>query len=262
MPNNRVAWATLIAVLAFPNVFWAASYDFLTVTTTGAQSSQFNSLNGNGVITVSDIWTSGSPAGLENANSAIFPSQFETLFPGSGQVQGHLYQTNTNSSSTMTFDLTGYNLNSTTVFGIWNIIDESLDVVYNIQLRDSGNNLVSPTTFNLIGNQDNETQVAGRTQLVLDTATGNLQIGALINPSGTHTNAAFFDNIPIGTKQIIITSNIGNLSTGDGVGLYFAEVHPVPEPSSIILACFGLAAVFCRAKKTSAQPGSCLRRCE
>jgi hypothetical protein len=123
-------------------------------------------------------------------------------------------------------------------------------VVYNIQLLDSGNNLVDPTTFNLIGNQDNETQVAGRTQLVLNTSTGDLEIGALINPNGTHTNAAFFDNIPIGTKQIVITSNIGNLSTGDGVGFYFAELHPVPEPSSIILSCLGLVAVFLGSRKT------------
>lgn len=256
MPNKRIALATVIAVLILPNVFLAASYDFLTVTTTGAQSSQFNSLNGNGVITVNDIWTSGSPTAQENGNSLIFPSQFQTLFPGSGQVQGHLYSTNINSSSTMTFDLTGYNLTSTTVFGIWNIIDQASNV-YNIQLRDSGNNLVSPTTFNLIGNQDNETQVAGRTQLLLDTATGNLQIGAVINPSGTHTNAAFFDNIPIGTKQIIITANLGNFATGDGVGLYFAELRPVPESSSsIILLCLGLAAVFLRIKKDNPKAGS------
>jgi hypothetical protein len=256
MPNKRVALAAVIAVLAFPSVFLAAPYDFLTVTTTGVQSSQFTSPNGNGFITVTDAWSGGGPAALENVNSAIFPSQFQTLFPGSGQVQGHLYQTNTNSSSTMVFDLTNYSLTSATVFGIWNIIDESFAVVYNIQLLDSGSNLVDPTTFNLIGNQDNETQVAGRTQLVLNTSTGDLQIGALINPNGTHTNAAFFDHIAVGTKQIVITSNIGNLSTGDGVGFYFAELHPVPEPSSIILSCMGLVAVFLGTKKNNRKAAS------
>ena len=84
MPNKRLAWVTVIAAFAFPNVFLAATYDFLTVTTTSLQSSQFTSPNGNGFITVSDTWTSGGPAALENVNSAISPSQFQTLFPGSG----------------------------------------------------------------------------------------------------------------------------------------------------------------------------------
>jgi hypothetical protein len=54
-----------------------ASYDFLTVTGNdlggNAAFSQFNSLNGNGVITVTHAYTAGSPAASDNINSAIFP---------------------------------------------------------------------------------------------------------------------------------------------------------------------------------------------
>jgi hypothetical protein len=66
--------------------------------------------------------------------------------------------------------------------------------------------------------------------------------GALLNAGGTHMDAAFFDNIPAGTKQIIVYGNLAPLNLiGDGVGYYFAEV--VPEPSSFVLCGLGLAAL-------------------
>ncbi len=72
----------------------SASYDFLTITGNNlggnAAFSQFQSLNGNGMIDVTHSYSAGSPAALDNINTAIFPSQFEALFPGTGQVQGHL----------------------------------------------------------------------------------------------------------------------------------------------------------------------------
>src|SRR5687768_1652578 len=122
-----------------------ASYDFLTITGNNiggnAAFSQFNSLNGNGVITVTHSYSAGSPAASDNINSAIFPSQFEALFPGTGQVQGHLSQMNDNSIATATFDLTGYNLSPETVFGIWNISDEGFGQPhYRVELVDSLNN--------------------------------------------------------------------------------------------------------------------------
>jgi len=70
MPNNRVALAAVIAGLAFPGVGLASVCAFLTITTTGVQSSQFISLNGNGIIAVSDTWTSGSDRAGESDNNA------------------------------------------------------------------------------------------------------------------------------------------------------------------------------------------------
>jgi hypothetical protein len=224
-----------------------AAYDFLTITGNNlggnAAFSQFQSVNGNGVINVTHSYSAGSPAVSDNINSAIFPSRFEALFPGTGQVQGHLAQTNDNSISTVTFDLTGYNLSPQTVFGIWNITDEaSGQPHYRVELRDSLNTPQPPTTFNLIGKQDNETQVAGRSRLDMDLSTGNLTATVLINPSGTHSNAAFWDNLPVGTQRIIVYGNLPDLNTGDGVGYYFAEVH-IPEPSGIVLSIAGLSCI-------------------
>ena len=84
--------------------------------------------------------------------------------------------------------------------------------------------------------------------MVMNTSTGEITPGALINSFGTHTDAAFWDNIPVGTKQIIVYGNLPPLNTlGDGVGYYFAEV--VPEPSSFafsVLGLFSLGIFGCR----------------
>jgi hypothetical protein len=239
--------AILLALVGGMSSTALASYDFLTVTGNNlggnAAFSQFNSLNGNGVITVTHSYTAGSPVEFDNVNSAIFPSQFEALFPGTGQVQGHLSQMNDNSIATVTFDLTGYNLSLETVFGIWNITDEGFGQPhYRVELIDSLNNPQPPTSLNLIGNQDNETQVAGRRRLDMDLATGNLTSTVLINPSGTHSDAAFWNNIPLGTQKIIVYGNLPNLATGDGVGYYFAEVH-IPEPTGVVLSVAGLSGI-------------------
>ena len=73
-----------------------------------------------------------------------------------------------------------------------------------------------------------------------DRHTGEITFGALLNASGTHTNASFWDQIPAGTKQIVVYCDLPQLnSIGDGVGYYFAEV--VPEPASFgALALSGL----------------------
>ena len=77
----------------------------------------------------------------------------------------------------------------------------------------------------------------------LNTATGDITAPTLINAGGTHTDAMFFDGIPTGTQQIIVTANLPPLNTiGDGVGYYFAEV--VPEPSSFVLCALGLVSLF------------------
>lgn len=236
--GGRRALAAAIVFLGSASASLAVNYDFLPVSVTGAASSKFQSVNGNGVINVTDAFSSGGAGAQDNVNTAIFPSSFPTLFPGSGQVQGHLAQTVYNHTSVITFDLTGYTLSSNTVFGIWNITDEVRPpaggpAVYNVQLIDASNTQVPPSTFTLLGNEDNATQVAGHTQLLMNTATGDLSPGAVINSGGTHTDAAFWYNIPTTTKKIIVYGNLPPLNTiGDGVGYYFAEVH-VPEPASI-----------------------------
>ena len=238
--RSRRALAGAIIFLASTSASLAVQYDFLTVATTGLDTSQFISLNGNGFIDVSHVHTAGGAGVADNNNALIFPSQFTTLFPGTGLVQGHLAQTVYGHTSLVVFDLTNYNLSPTTVFGIWNTTDEVQLPAYRVQLIDSSNNTVSPTTFNLIGNQDNQTQVQGRHQLVMNTLTGDITAGALLNPNGTHMDAAFWDNIPVGTKQIFVLGNLPPLNPiGDGVGYYFAEVV-IPEPSSFVISALGL----------------------
>jgi hypothetical protein len=245
--------SAFILVLAVTSLGRAAVYDFLPVTSTGPSTSQFVSGNGNGVINVSHTFSSGGAGVDDNNNPAINPSQFTTLFPGTGLVQGHVAQTVYNHTSVVTFDLTGYALSTSTVFGIWNISDEVSppvggNPVYRVELIDSSNTAQMPSTFNLIGNQDNQTQVSGRHQLDLNTSTGELSWGALINAGGVHTDAAFWDNIPVGTKKIIVYGDLPALNLiGDGVGYYFAEV--VPEPGSVALlgvAGIGLLRRRCR----------------
>jgi len=241
---RRLALTTALAFLGSISTALPAAYDFLTVASTGTYTSQFTSMNGNGVINATDAFSAGGAGLSENINTAIYPSQFSTLFPGTGLVQGHLAQTVYANTSVVTFDLTGYALSATTVFGMWNTTDEVSPAVggppvYQIQLLDAFNNLVSPTTFNLIGNQDNQTQVAGRHQMVMNPLTGEITPGALINAGGIHTDAAFWNNIPAGTKQIIVYGNLPPLNPlGDGVGYYFAEV--VPEPSGFAFLALGL----------------------
>lgn len=129
------------------------------------------------------------------------------------------------------------------MFGIWNTTDEITLPAYNVQVLTVTNTLAPPTTFNLIGNQDNQGQVAGRSMEQLNTATGDITAPTIINNSGTHTDAMFFNGIATGTKEIIVTGHLGPLNNvGDGVGYYFAEI--VPEPTSIALVGLSLAGLL------------------
>jgi hypothetical protein len=241
---RRAALAAVVLALGAAKTTLAVQYDFLPINATGTFTSTFTSNNGNGVITVTDSFPGGGAGAANNNNAAIFPSQFTTLFPGTGQVQGHLAQTVYGFRSVVTFDLTGYNLSPSTVFGMWNTTDEVTapvggSPVYQVQLIDANGNQVNPT-FNLIGNQDNQTQVAGRHRMLMS-ATGEITFGALLNPNGTHTDAAFWDNIPAGTKQIKVFADLPTLnSIGDGVGYYFAEAVPEPAMMSTLAVVGGM----------------------
>ncbi len=244
-----------LAIVVFAVVFTTASvshavqYSFLPVNATGTYTSQFTSSYGNGVINVTDAFPNGGAGMDENNNPAIYPNNFTNLFPGTGLVQGHLAQTIYNYSSSVTFNMSTYNLSQSTVFGIWNITDEVSpgpggQPVYQLAMLDSNMNPLPLTSLNYLGNTDNLTQVAGKHQLDINYSTGELFPGAVINGgNGIHTDAIFWNNIPQGTKQIVVYANLPPLNTiGDGVGYYFAEV--VPEPASISLLAAGGAGLL------------------
>lgn len=263
---RRLALATATIFLGSTSLSLAATYPgyaFLTL------SSATNNLPGNaafcqftgtnGVIDATHFFPSASGVGADdNNNPLIFPSTFTNTFPGTGPVQGHLAQTVYANQSVVTFDMRGYTITPNTVFGMWNTTDEVTrpvggNPVYEVKLLDNTNTLVSPSTFSYMGNQDNQTQVQGKHSLVMTTSTGEVTFGGSINGGvGTHTDAAFWRNIPITTQEIRVYADLPSLNTiGDGVGYYFAEL--VPEPSSFVLCAFGifsLGATFRRRRRS------------
>ncbi len=265
--SRRLALAMVVIFLGSTVASAALTYDFLTVTGNGigngnGSTSQFTSPNQLGVINVthsfSPIGPGIGPAPNNNNNPLLFPSEFTTLFPGSGQVQGHLAVTQygktingvpTNSTSTVTFNLTGYTI-SKTVFGIWNTTTEVAQPAYRVEAIVN-NVLGPPSGFQYVGNSQNlNSGVTGIRKLDMNLATGNLtavlpaQPGP--GPQFVHSDAAFWE-IPAGTQQIIVHGNLGVINTnfaGDGVGYYFAEC--VPEPSACLLMLTGLCGLLIR----------------
>jgi hypothetical protein len=229
-------------------------YVFLTISGNNVSGnnafSQFSGVNGQ--INVHHTFSAGGAGTADNQNFAagFHPGQFTILFPGTGVVDGHLAQTVYNHTSLIEFDMSNYTITPNTVFGMWNTSDEVSapaggNPVYRVQLIDNTNTQVNPTTFSYMGNQDNQTQVQGRHSLVMNTSTGEVTFGGTINGGvGTHTDAAFWRNIPIGTQKILVYGDLPPLNPiGDGVGYYFAELVPEPCSSSLaMLALCGLAA--------------------
>ena len=247
----------------------AAQYDFLSVSgnwpqTGNAAATTFSSNNLNGVITVSHIFSSPAAVGYaDNDNALIFPSQFTSLFPGTGQVQGHLAMTvygdpnglppggNINTSQVI-FDLTAYTgYLPDLMFGIWNTTTEVGSPVYNVQLMNASNVIVSPSTVAVYGNADNTGSggVLGLHQMLFTSSSGDISFSnAILNPSGVHTDAMFLYGIPLSTKEIIVTANLPPLNTiGDGVGYYFAEqVVPIPPAVWLFGSALGVMGVMRR----------------
>jgi hypothetical protein len=229
---------------------------FLTVLTNpnGPDTSQFNSLNNHGYIDVTHVHSAGGAAAQDNANNAIL-NKFELLFPNTGLVDGHLAQTHYNSQLEVHFDLSNYNITPRTIFGIWNTSDEvswppsgpggQAPPVYSLKVMQ--NNVIGPpTTFALIGNQNNEASVMAHTQLLMDPTTGDITPGAVIG-GGVHMNAAFWKKIPTNAQEIILYGNLPPLNAiGDGIGFYFADV---PEPTTALLASFALMFLATRARR-------------
>jgi hypothetical protein len=246
--KKRFALALAAIFLAPMSASFAAvwpGYQFLTISnSSGAGNTAFTQFSGaNGVINVSHSFSTGGAGGADNNNALISPSQFTNTFPGTGQVQGHLAQTVYNHTSVVTFDLTNYLITPDTAFGMWNTTDEVSpppggNPVYRVQLIIN-NNQVNPSSFFLMGKQDNQTQVQGRHELDM-ALNGDITPGVTINGGiGTHTSATFWKNIPTNTQKIIVYGDLPPLNNiGDGVGYYFAEL--LPEPSSILFSIIGL----------------------
>jgi hypothetical protein len=246
---QKLATLSLVGLIwGFASLAQAVQYDFLSVSGNNIPGnsalSTFSSNNSLGSINV----THSSPlinawGTQDNINSAIYPSSFPILFPGTGIVQGHLAMSmygpavGSFNVTQVTFDLTPYNGNlQSLVFGIWNTTDQVNNPAYSVQLLVN-NNLQAPT-FNYFGNEDNASQVSGAHKITLQ-ANGDLVWTTPLGGS-THTDAIFIDNLPVGTTQIIVTGHLGPLNNiGDGVGYYFVE--PVAEPSSLLLAAVGFA---------------------
>src|SRR5882672_9589151 len=128
--------AVLAAVALVAGSAQALNHDFLPVSITGP-GAKFTSPNGNGVITVTN--TGGPFLGL---NNTAYTSQFPIKFPGSAAVPGWLAQADNNANYTNTFYLNNYALTPATVFGIWNITEESNS--YRVELFDGWGNAIAP----------------------------------------------------------------------------------------------------------------------
>jgi len=241
----------------------------------GTAVSTFTSGLGNGIITVDHNSTTPNSLGnwgaQDNINSAINPSMFAALFPGTGNVQGHVAQSMYGDPNpppgspapipnvtTVTFHLTsgnnGYNgYLPDLIFGIWNTTTEVGMPVYNIQLKDSGGFIVSPTTLNFFGRDDNtgSAGVLGLHQLLFTPSSGDLTFNPANLPNGAiHTDAIFLNKIPLGTQEIIVTGTLPALNNlGDGVGYYFVET---PEPSTFVLGGLGILGLAAAARRRQA----------
>jgi hypothetical protein len=216
----------------------ASGYDFLSVSIPGA-GGKFTSTNGNGFITVTNT---GGP--FLSLNNTVYSSQFTNLFPASGTVQGWLARADNNARYTNTFYLTNFTLSASLVFGMWNITEEPN--TYSIKLLDAANNPIAPPfNWNFLGYDD-------------DTLSGNIgwyhmnlnYASGFFSPtnykaSGTDCDGAFWDNIPLNTRKIVVTGTLGAFNA-DGVVFYFAEIVGCPQihcPANITAGTCGTNAI-------------------
>ena len=218
--------------------FSSGVYDFLPVTISGP-AGKFTSPNGNGFITAQ---TAGGP--FLGLNNTMYPSQFTNLFAASGVVQGYLSQADNNATYTTTFDLSNYALSPDTVFGIWNISEETDQ--YHVQVFTCTSTPLAPPFppyFNFMGWDDNALDGnIGWYHMTLNPSTGFLST-APFKASGIDCDAAFWNKLPPGACKIVVT---GRLGPADGVVFYFAEPKPCCEivcPKNITVTACGTGAV-------------------
>ena len=211
--NGLPAGSCSFTVTVVPNS--SGVYDFLPVTISGSGGT-FTSPNGNGFITAQ---TAGGP--FLGQNNTLWLSQFPNLFAASGTVQGYLAQADNNATYTVTFDLQNYALLPSTVFGMWNITEETN--LYQIQVLTCSNTVIAPPFppyFNFMGwDDDLLSGNIGWYHMTLNPSTGFLSTSQF-NPSGIDCDAAFWTNLPPNACKIVVT---GHLGPADGVVFYFAE---------------------------------------
>ena len=215
-PNGFPAGKCSFTVTVVP--FSSGVYDFLPVTIPGT-GGKFTSPNGNGFITAQ---TAGGP--FMGLNNTAYSSKFPNLFPASGVVQGYLAQADINAFYTVTFDLSNYALSPSTVFGIWNITEET--DLYKVEVFTCANTPVAPPFppyFNFMGWDDDALSGnIGWYHMTLNPTTGFLST-APFQASGLDCDAAFWNNLPPNACKIVVT---GRLGPADGVVFYFAEPKP------------------------------------
>lgn len=194
----------------------------------------------NGTITAT---TAGGP--FMSLNNTAYGSQFPNLFAASGIVTGYVAQIQLGGSLTATFDLSGYAITPRTVFGIWNITEETN--TYKVQVLNCSSTQIAPPfaagTFSFMGWDDDI--LAGNIgwyHMTLTPATGKLAT-APFAASGTDCDAAFWTNLPPTTCKIIVSRTSGD---ADGVVFYFAEPDPccrIHCPTNITVSTCGSNAV-------------------
>jgi hypothetical protein len=210
---------------------------FLTLAITPTNG-VFSGANGTIVAT-----TAGGP--FLPLNNTAYGSKFPNLFAASGIVTGYLAQVDLNGSLTATFYLTNYTLTPETMFGIWNITEESN--TYKIAVFDCSNTQIAPpfpsTAFSFVGWDDDALSGnIGWYHMYLIPSTGLLgtfQYGA----SGIDTDAAFWTNIPPNACKIVVSRSKGD---ADGVVFYFAEPQlccKIYCPSNITVTTCGTNAI-------------------
>ncbi len=225
-------------------------FNFLNVTTT-ATNGTFTGANG--VITAT---TTGGP--FLSLNNTPYPSKFTNLFAASGTVTGYLAQIQFGAPATVTFDLSGYAITPGTVFGIWNITEES--GTYSVAVYNCTNGLISPpfpaSTFTFMGWDDDALSGnIGWYHMTLNPATGKLTT-APFKASGTDCDAAFWTNLPPTACKLVVTRTSGD---ADGVDFYFAQPDPccrITCPTNITVStCSSNAVVNYPAPTVSGQCG-------
>jgi len=233
MPPQRnwlfrwLALASTLVVLLPALQVHGATYDFFPVAITGSKTATFTSTNGNGVIYAT---TDGTlPI---SGNNVAATSQFTNLFQPSGPVPGWQTRYDNNAVYSNVFDLTAFTLSSNTVFGMWNITQETN--TYLLQLFAGNTQIAPPFNWNFIGYDDNvwppDVLISGF-HMNLDFNTG------IFNPTNypasgpkIDCDGAFWNKIPTNATKMVLTGHL-NSTNMDGVVFYFAEPR---EPCSIV----------------------------
>lgn len=186
--------------------------------------------------------TAGGP--FLSLNNTAYGSKFPNLFLASGIVTGYLAQVDLNGSLTATFWLTNYTITPGTMFGIWNITEETN--IYSIAVYDCSSTQLAPpfgSSFSFLGwDDDSLSGNIGWYHMTLNPSTGLLATAPFAG-SGMDCDAAFWTNIPPNACRIVVSRSKG---AADGVVFYFGEPQLCCEiacPTNVTVTTCGTGAV-------------------